>query len=64
MTTDAVTTFSPQETVSLSVGKTIILSSLLDGRWIENEYQLNDQNWRDALKLFRDIGTRVRMTYK
>ena len=64
MTTDAVTTFSPQETVSLSVGKTIILSSLLDGRWIENEYQLNDQNWRDALKLFRDVGTRVRMTYK
>jgi hypothetical protein len=64
MTTDAVTTFSPQGTVSLSVGKTIILSSLLDGRWIENEYQLNDQNWRDALKLFRDIGTRVRMTYK
>jgi hypothetical protein len=64
MTTDAVTAFSPQEAVPLSVGKTIILSSLLDGRWIENEYQLNDQNWRDALKLFRDIGTRVRMTYK
>jgi len=64
MTTDAATAFSPQGTVPLSVGKTIILSSLLDGRWIENEYQLNDQNWRDALKLFRDIGTRVRMTYK
>jgi hypothetical protein len=64
MTTDTAATFSLQGTASLSKGKTIILSSLLDGRWIENEYQLDDQDWRDALKLFREIGTRVRMTYK
>jgi hypothetical protein len=55
---------SRQGTIPLSTGKTVILSGLLNGKWIENEYQLNDQDWRDALKLFRDIGTSVRMRYK
>ena len=50
-------TTSLQETIPLPTGKTVILSGLLNGKWLENEYQLNDQDWRDALKLFRDIGT-------
>jgi hypothetical protein len=58
------TATSRQGTIPLSTGKTVILSGLLNGKWIENEYQLDDQDWRDALKLFRDIGTSVRMRYK
>ena len=57
-------TTSLQKTIPLPTGKTVILSGLLNGKWLENEYQLNDQDWRDALKLFRDIGTSVRMKYK
>jgi hypothetical protein len=64
MTPAAPATTSCQGTIPLSTGKTVILSGLLNGRWIENEYPLNDQDWRDALKLFRDIGTSVRMRYK
>jgi len=64
MTTSTAATTSLQETIPLLTEKTVILSGLLNGKWIENEYQLNDQDWRDALKLFRDIGTNVRMKYK
>jgi hypothetical protein len=44
--------------------KTVTLSTLIDGKWIENEYQLNDQDWRDALKLMRGTGINVRLAYK
>jgi hypothetical protein len=44
--------------------KTVTLSTLIDGKWIENEYQLNDQDWRDALKLMRGTGISVRLAYK
>jgi len=44
--------------------KTVTLSTLIDGKWIENEYQLNDQDWRDALKLMRGTGISVRLVYK
>ena len=44
--------------------KTVVLSTLIDGTWIENEYQLNDQDWRDALKLMRGTGISVRLAYK
>jgi hypothetical protein len=64
MTSTTPTATSRQGTIPLPTGKTVILSGLLNGKWIENEYQLNDQDWRDALKLFRDIGTSVRMSYK
>ena len=44
--------------------KTVTLSTLIDGKWIENEYQLNDQDWRDTLKLMRSTGISVRLAYK
>jgi hypothetical protein len=44
--------------------KTVTLSTLIDGKWIENEYQLNDQDWRDALKLMQGTGISVRLAYK
>ena len=62
-TTPTAATITRQGIILPSTGKTVTLSGLLNGRWIENEYQLNDHNWRDALKLFREIGTRVRMRY-
>jgi hypothetical protein len=63
MPTAAATT-SRQETRSPLFTKTVIVSGLLDGKWIEREYLLNDHNWRDALKLFCEIGQPVRLAYK
>jgi hypothetical protein len=51
-------------TMPLSTEKTIILSGLLNGKWINTEYQLNNQDWRDALKLFRDANTTVKIRYQ
>ena len=61
-TTSAAT--SRQGTASSLFTKTVIVSGLLDGKWIEREYLLNDHNWRDALKLFCEIGQPVRFAYK
>ena len=64
MTPTTAATSVRQENSSSGFTKTIILSGLLDGRWIEREYLLNDHNWRDALKLFCEIGQPVRLAYK
>ena len=47
-----------------TIKKTVTLSTLIDGKWIENEYQLNDRDWRDTLKLMRGTGISVRLAYK
>ena len=57
-------TTSASLTMIPTTQKTVTLSTLLDGKWIENEYQLNDQDWRDALKLMRGTGISVRLAYK
>ena len=44
--------------------KHVILSALLEGRWIETVYALDDPNWKEALKIFRELNTKVRMIYK
>ena len=45
-------------------GTSVATKEFIDGKWIENEYQLNDQDWRDALKLMRGTGISVRLAYK
>ena len=57
-------TTSTLPTMLPTTQKTVTLSTLLDGKWIENEYQLNDQDWRDVLKLMRGTGISVRLAYK
>jgi hypothetical protein len=57
-------TTSTLPTMLPTTEKTVTLSTLIDGKWIENEYQLNDQDWRDALKLMRGTGISVRLAYK
>lgn len=57
-------TTSASLTMIPTTQKTVTLSTLLDGKWIENEYQLNDQDWRDVLKLMRGTGISVRLAYK
>jgi len=57
-------TTSTLPTMLPTAKKTVTLSTLIDGKWIENEYQLNDQDWRDALKLMRGTGISVRLAYK
>ena len=57
-------TTSTLPTMLPTTKKTVTLSTLIDGKWIENEYQLNDQDWRDALKLMRGTGISVRLAYK
>jgi len=44
--------------------KTVTLSTCIDGHWTENKYPLNDQDWRDVLKLLRGTGINVRLAYK
>jgi hypothetical protein len=62
--TDQHSTTSTLPTMLPTTQKTVTLSTLIDGKWIENEYQLNDQDWRDALKLMRGTGISVRLAYK
>jgi len=62
--TDQHSTTSTLPTMNPTTEKTVVLSTLIDGKWIENEYQLNDQDWRDALKLMRGTGISVRLAYK
>jgi len=62
--TDQRSTTSTLLTMLPTTKKTVALSTLIDGKWIENEYQLNDQDWRDALKLMRGTGISVRLAYK
>ena len=62
--TDQRSTTSTLFTMLPTTKKTVTLSTLIDGKWIENEYQLNDQDWRDALKLMRGTGISVRLAYK
>ena len=57
-------TTSTLSTMLPTTQKTVAISKLIDGKWIENEYQLNDQDWRDALKLMRGTGISVRFAYK
>jgi len=63
MTNQHSTTSTPL-TMLPTTKKTVTLSTRIDGKWIENEYQLNDQDWRDALKLMRGTGISVRLAYK
>jgi hypothetical protein len=44
--------------------KHIILSTLLEGRWIETAYALDDYRWKEALQVLRELNTTVKMTYK
>jgi hypothetical protein len=62
--TDQQSTTSASPIMIPTTQKTVTLSTLLDGKWIENEYQLNDQDWRDVLKLMRGTGISVRLAYK
>ena len=62
--TDQHSTTSTLLTMLPTTQKTVTLSTLIDGKWIENEYQLNDQDWRDALKLMQGTGISVRLAYK
>ena len=62
--TDQHSTTSTLLTMIPTTQKTVTLSTLIDGKWIENEYQLNDQDWRDALKLMQGTGISVRLAYK
>ena len=44
--------------------KHVVVAALLEGRWVETEYEVSDRRWHDAIRALRDIGTRVRMFYK
>lgn len=44
--------------------KYVILMALFNGRWVETTYEVADPRWKEAIKLFRDVGTKVKMVYK
>lgn len=44
--------------------KQVVLSALFNGNWVEMTYEVADPRWKEAIKLFRDIDTKVKMVYK
>lgn len=47
-----------------STVKYVLLASFLNGHWIETTYEVSDRRWKDALKILRDLNTRVKLIYK
>lgn len=42
----------------------VILSALLEGKWVETAYLVDDPRWKDALKVYSELKTAVKMSYK
>jgi hypothetical protein len=46
-----------------SEGK-LILAALIEGKWIETEYDVGNPVWRESVKVFRDLNVTFRLAYK
>lgn len=45
-------------------GKYVILSALIDGEWIETQYEVSDPLWKEAIRVFSDLHVSFRLAYK
>jgi hypothetical protein len=41
----------------------VCLAAYIDGRWHEESYQTNDPQWREALKILKEVTPQVRILY-